>query len=73
MFNLTARVKFIIFQQLRQFFAAVQDVADDPASIPARQVMLSQGEALSARFLLVSVTGPCGTATLRRDSFGASC
>lgn len=35
---------------LRQFFAAVQDVADDPASIPARQVMLSQGEALSARF-----------------------
>ncbi len=35
---------------LQEFFAAVQGVADDPASIPARQVLLAQGEALTNRF-----------------------
>ena len=35
---------------LQQFFAAVQDVANDPTSTAARQVLLSQGEALSDRF-----------------------
>ena len=32
------------------FFNAINDVADDPSSIPARQVLLSEGEALANRF-----------------------
>lgn len=35
---------------LQQFFAAVQDVANDPTSTAARQVLLSEGEALADRF-----------------------
>lgn len=35
---------------LQAFFNAVQDVADDPASIPARQALLSEAEALADRF-----------------------
>lgn len=35
---------------LQDFFNAAQDVAADPTSIPARQVMLSEGEALENRF-----------------------
>jgi len=34
---------------LESFFNAVQTVADDPASIPARQVLLSESESLVAR------------------------
>ncbi len=34
---------------LEDFFAAVQTVADDPASIPARQLMLSGSDSLVAR------------------------
>ena len=32
------------------FFNAVQEVADDPTSVPARQVMLSEAESLRTRF-----------------------
>jgi len=35
---------------LQRFFAAVQDVATDPTSLPARQVMIAEGESLSDRF-----------------------
>lgn len=35
---------------LINFFNAINDVSDDPSSIPARQVMLSEGEALVNRF-----------------------
>ncbi len=35
---------------LQNFFGAVQDVANDPTSIPARQTMLSQGQSLVDRF-----------------------
>ncbi len=35
---------------LQQFFAAVNDVADDPTSIPARSVMLNRAEQLGERF-----------------------
>jgi len=35
---------------LQKFFNAVQEVADDPTSIPARQVMLSEGEVIQSRF-----------------------
>jgi len=35
---------------LDQFFAAAQDVADSPASLPARQAMLGQAGTLAARF-----------------------
>ena len=35
---------------LQDFFASVQDVASNPASIPSRQQLLSQGASLVARF-----------------------
>lgn len=35
---------------LNSFFDAVQTVADDPASIPARQLMLAESDSLVARF-----------------------
>lgn len=35
---------------LNSFFASVQDVSSDPSSAEARQVMLSEGEALADRF-----------------------
>lgn len=35
---------------IKHFFNAVNDVADDPSSIPARQVMLSEAENLTQRF-----------------------
>ncbi len=35
---------------LDQFFAAAQDVADSPASLPARQALLGRSETLTARF-----------------------
>ena len=38
---------------IQNFFTALQGVVNDPASIPARQVMLSEAEMLSARFDLV--------------------
>lgn len=35
---------------LLNFFDAVSDVSNDPASVPARQVLVSEGEALANRF-----------------------
>ncbi|QTN45084.1 flagellar hook-associated protein FlgK [Ectopseudomonas mendocina] len=35
---------------LQQFFAAVQTAAEDPANIPARQLVLSEAEGLARRF-----------------------
>lgn len=35
---------------MQSFFNAVQDLASDPTSTPARQVVLSEGESLVARF-----------------------
>lgn len=35
---------------LQKFFGAVQDVADSPSSVPARQVMLSEAESLASQF-----------------------
>ena len=35
---------------LQDFFNAVQAVADDPTSIPARQVLMTEGEVLESRF-----------------------
>jgi flagellar hook-associated protein 1 FlgK len=35
---------------IQDFFDSVQGVADDPTSIPARQVMLSEAESLETRF-----------------------
>ncbi len=48
--NLVADADAGISPALQSFFDAVNDVADDPASIPARQVMISQAEALVDRF-----------------------
>ena len=39
---------------MENFFNAIQDVANDPTSIPARQVMLSQAESLNQQFLNIS-------------------
>ena len=38
---------------IQSFFTALQGVVNDPASIPARQVMLSEAEMMNARFDLV--------------------
>lgn len=38
---------------IQEFFTALQGVTNDPASIPARQVMFSQAQNLNARFDLV--------------------
>jgi flagellar hook-associated protein 1 FlgK len=35
---------------MQDFFNAMQDVANDPTSIPARQLLLSQGDTLANRF-----------------------
>ncbi|MGF1616005.1 MAG: flagellar hook-associated protein FlgK [Gammaproteobacteria bacterium] len=35
---------------LQNFFAALHDLAEDPASLPARQLVLSEGEGLVQRF-----------------------
>ncbi|WP_006786636.1 flagellar hook-associated protein FlgK [Thiorhodospira sibirica] len=35
---------------INKFFAALQDVASDPTSIPSRQVLISEGESLAHRF-----------------------
>tara|TARA_R110002049_G_scaffold54526_11_gene151759 strand:+ start:2992 stop:4878 length:1887 start_codon:yes stop_codon:yes gene_type:complete len=35
---------------LEKFFGAVQDVANDPASIPARQALLGEADSLAGRF-----------------------
>lgn len=39
---------------IKNFFNSVNDVADDPSSIPARQVMLSEAENMTQRFKTMS-------------------
>jgi flagellar hook-associated protein 1 FlgK len=48
--NLLADANAGLSPALSEFFNATQQVAADPGSIPARQSMLSSGQALSARF-----------------------
>jgi flagellar hook-associated protein 1 FlgK len=48
--NLLADPEAGLAPVLQQFFAAVQDVANDPTSTTARQVLLGQAEALADRF-----------------------
>lgn len=48
--NLVANPDAGIGPAIQDFFNAVNDVANDPASIPARQVMLTQAEELADRF-----------------------
>ena len=48
--NLLADPQSGLSPALQDFFGAVQDVADDPASIPARQVLLSNAAGLTDRF-----------------------
>jgi flagellar hook-associated protein 1 FlgK len=48
--NLLADSNAGLSPALSEFFQATQQVAADPASIPARQSMLSSGQALAARF-----------------------
>lgn len=55
--NLSSQVDSVLANQnvglstaMQDFFNAVQAVADDPTSIPARQVLLSEGEVLENRF-----------------------
>ncbi len=48
--NVIADASAGVDEMLQQFFAAVNDVADDPTSISARQVLLNRGEQLSDRF-----------------------
>ncbi len=48
--NLIADASTGLNGALQNFFSAVQTVANDPSSIAARQVLLSQGELLTSRF-----------------------
>lgn len=48
--NLLADENAGLSPMLNAFFNSVQDAADDPTSIPARQVMLSSADTLAARF-----------------------
>ena len=48
--NVLADASAGIDGMLQQFFAAVNDVADDPTSIAARSVMLNRGNQLADRF-----------------------
>lgn len=48
--NMLADPKSGLTPTLEEFFGAVQDVANDPTSAAAREVMVSQGEALTNRF-----------------------
>ncbi|MDH5786218.1 MAG: flagellar hook-associated protein FlgK [Chromatiales bacterium] len=51
--NLVADTRAGLTPMLEEFFAAVQDVANNPTSIPARQVLLSSGESLASRFAAI--------------------
>jgi len=48
--NLLADSTSGLSPSLQSFFSAVQDVATDPGSVPARQALLSQGQSLVSRF-----------------------
>ncbi len=48
--NLTADESTGMAPVMKEFFNAVNDVANDPTSIPARQVMLSQADSLTKHF-----------------------
>lgn len=48
--NIVASDGTSVSPALKSFFSAVHEVADDPSSIPARQVMLSEAESLSQNF-----------------------
>ena len=50
--NLLADTETGISAGLTRFFNAVQDLADDPASISARQTLLSEAESLTGRFAI---------------------
>ncbi len=52
--NLLADPQAGLTPALQDFFAASQGVANDPASIPARQVMLTSAESLANRFDVMS-------------------
>lgn len=54
-------------QQLQAFFAAMQGVSDNPSSIPARQVLLSQAGMLAGRFQTLNTT-----LSNQRDSLNGS-
>jgi len=48
--NLLAEDGTSIAPAMKSFFNAVHEVADDPSSVPARQVMLSEAENMTASF-----------------------
>jgi flagellar hook-associated protein 1 len=54
--SLLADVDTGLNQQLQAFFAALQGVSDNPSSIPARQVLLSQASMLAGRFKSLDTT-----------------
>lgn len=52
--NLLANSATGLSPTLKAFFGAVNEVANDPASIPARQVMVSEAQSLSGQFTTLS-------------------
>lgn len=57
---------------LLNFFNAVNDVANDPSSVPARQVLLGEGRALANRFNSVYEQIRLQNETLNRDLAAAT-
>lgn len=52
--NLTADESTGLAPAMKSFFNAINDVANDPTSIPARQVMLTQADSLTQQFNTMS-------------------
>ena len=52
--NTVADVNTGLSPALQDFFAAVQEVASNPASLPSRQSLLATGSALAARFNMLA-------------------
>lgn len=48
--NITANQSTSLAPAIKSFFDAVHEVADDPSSIPSRQVLLSEAESMAAGF-----------------------
>jgi flagellar hook-associated protein 1 len=53
--NLLADQTSGLSSAMKSFFNSVNDVANDPTSLPARQVMLSEGDAIANHFNMLSV------------------
>ena len=69
--NLYADPELGLDPVLQRYFNALNDVANDPASIPAREVLLAEAEALADRFHFLASRGAQIADGVNRDITGA--